>query len=91
MKIRSSGLALLVIALLALPFSSASAADSDSDNYPSRAVTTPVKVKVPIRTVNTPGTNGQNGIVQIRVGNSAPFSVMVDTGIVGLVVFPGAW
>ena len=90
-KIRSSGLALLVIALLALPFSSASAVDSDSDNYPSRAVTTPVKVKVPIRTVNTPGTNGQNGIVQIRVGNSAPFSVMVDTGIVGLVVFPGAW
>lgn len=67
------------------------AADADAENYPSRAVTAPVQVKVPIRTVNTPGSNGQSGIVVIRVGNSAPFSVMLDTGSVGLRVFAGAW
>jgi hypothetical protein len=90
-KIHSFGVGLIAMALLAIPSGPASAVDSDSDNYPSRAVTAPVKVKVPIRTIDTPGTNGQNGVVEIRVGNSAPFSVMVDTGIVGLVVFPGAW
>ena len=78
-------------ALLSSLASPAFAADSDADNYPSRAVTTAVKVKVPIRTIDTPGTNGQSGIVEIRVGNSAPFAVMLDTGSVGLRVFPGAW
>ena len=78
-------------ALLGSSVGAAFAADSDTDNYPSRAVSAPVKVKVPIRTIDTPGTSGQSGIVDIRVGNSAPFAVMLDTGSVGLRVFPGAW
>ena len=82
---------MLAFALLGGQVAPAFAADSDTDNYPSRAVTAPVKVKVPIRTIDTPGTNGQSGIVEIRVGNSAPFAVMLDTGSVGLRVFPGAW
>lgn len=81
----------IAFALLGGHVAPAFATDSDTDNYPSRAVTAPVKVKVPIRTIDTPGTNGQNGIVEIRVGNSAPFAVMLDTGSVGLRVFPGAW
>jgi len=88
---RSLVLSLLACTLLGSQVGPAIAADSDTDNYPSRAVTAPVEVKVPIRTIDTPGTNGQNGIVEIRVGNSAPFAVMLDTGSVGLRVFPGAW
>jgi hypothetical protein len=91
LKIRSLIIGVVSCALLGAPVSSSFAADSDLDNSPSRAVSAPVKVKVPIRTIDTPGTNGQSGIVEIRVGNSAPFAVMLDTGSVGLRVFPGAW
>jgi hypothetical protein len=88
---RSVLVSLVACALLGSAVAPAIAADSDTDNYPSRAVTAAVTVKVPIRTIDTPGTNGQSGIVEIRVGNSAPFAVMLDTGSVGLRVFPGAW
>lgn len=91
MRIRSLVAGAITCALLGSLSSPAFAVDSDADNYPSRAVTTSVKVKVPVRTIDTPGTNGQSGIVEIRVGNSAPFAVMLDTGSVGLRVFPGAW
>ena len=91
MRIPSLIAGAVTCALLGSLAGPAFAADSDTENYPSRAVTAAVKVKVPIRTIDTPGTNGQNGIVEIRVGNSAPFAVMLDTGSVGLRVFPGAW
>ena len=51
----------------------------------------PLTIDVPMPTVAAPGREGMNGIVEIRVGRSAPFKVMVDTGSVGLRVFPGAW
>ncbi len=91
LKIRALIIGLISCALLGSQVGASFAADSDLDNSPSRAVSAPVKVKVPIRTIDTPGTNGQSGIVEIRVGNSAPFAVMLDTGSVGLRVFPGAW
>jgi hypothetical protein len=51
----------------------------------------PVRIDVPVPTIPAPGRDGMNGVMQIRVGRSAPFLVMVDTGSVGLRVFPGAW
>jgi hypothetical protein len=53
--------------------------------------TQPVTVSVPLRTITSPDAKGMNGIVEIRLGRSAPFAVMLDTGSVGLRVFPGAW
>ncbi len=91
MKIRSLAVGLIACAFLGAQLGPAFGADPDTDNYPSRAITTAVTVNVPIRTIDTPGTNGQSGLVEIRVGKSAPFAVMLDTGSVGLRVFPGAW
>ena len=50
----------------------------------------PGEVVVPITTVNASGQDGLNGAVKIRLGNSAPFLVMLDTGSVGLRLFPSA-
>jgi hypothetical protein len=72
------------ISLLALPGAVAAADDSDVQTASARE---PVNVSVPIRTINTPDRSGQNGILDIQVGRAAPISVMVDTGIVGLVLF----
>ncbi len=91
MKIRTLVVGLLAFAFLGTQVGPVFAVDPDMDNYPSRAAATAVTVNVPIRTIDTPGTNGQSGIVEIRVGKSAPFAVMLDTGSVGLRVFPGAW
>jgi hypothetical protein len=82
---------LLCVAIVGTQLSTAAAAGSGTDNSSSAAVTVPITVNVPIRTIETPGTSGQSGIVEIRVGKSAPFAVMLDTGSVGLRVFPGAW
>lgn len=70
--------------LLVLPSSFAHADDADVQSSAARE---PVAVSVPIRTINTPDRTGQNGILEIQVGRAAPISVMVDTGIVGLVLF----
>lgn len=56
---------------------------------PTEAAKTPVTVAVPIRTIATPGTSGQSGIIEMRVGSSAPISVMLDTGSVGLRLWSG--
>ncbi|MGI9137046.1 MAG: hypothetical protein ACR2JS_08340 [Candidatus Nanopelagicales bacterium] len=72
------------LSLLALPATSAQADDADVATSAARESVT---VTVPIRTINTPDHNGQNGILEIRVGNAAPISVMVDTGIIGLLLF----
>ena len=88
---RALAVSLLCVAIAGTQLSTATAADVDTDNSSSAAVAVPVTVNVPIRTIDTPGTSGQSGIVEIRVGKSAPFAVMLDTGSVGLRVFPGAW
>jgi hypothetical protein len=72
------------VSLLALPATYASADDTDVSTSAARESVT---VTVPIRTFNTPDRTGQNGIMEIQVGQAAPISVMVDTGIVGLVLF----
>ena len=51
----------------------------------------PVTLELPVRTVETPGRNGHNGTIRMRVGGSAPLRVIVDTGFSGLLIFPGAW
>jgi hypothetical protein len=48
------------------------------------------KIRVPITTIDASLQDGQNGAVQIRIGKSAPFTVMLDTGSVGLRLFPKA-
>ena len=72
------------LSLLSLPASVAHADDSDVQSSAARESAT---VTVPIRTMNTPDRTGQNGILEIQVGKAAPISVMVDTGIVGLLLF----
>lgn len=82
-----------MLLLVALP--SVAAADTNEiDAATSIAARTPITISLPITTVETPGRNaqnGQNGILTIRVGRSAPIRVIVDTGVTGLVMFPGAW
>jgi hypothetical protein len=72
------------VSLLAFP---SSIAHADDAHVQSLAAREPVAVSIPIRTINTPDRTGQNGILEIQVGRAAPISVMVDTGIVGLVLF----
>lgn len=48
-------------------------------------------VVVPVVTVDAPASRGRNGIVEVRLGDRAPIRVMLDTGSVGLRVFPGGW
>lgn len=60
---------------------------------PSAVVALPDRspsVTIPIETVNSSLAPGFNGVVTIRVGNSEPFRVMLDTGSVGLMLFPNA-
>lgn len=52
---------------------------------------TPPTVQLPVRTMQTPGRNGQNGTITMQVGASAPIRVIVDTGFSGLLLFPGVW
>ncbi|MBI1352428.1 MAG: hypothetical protein GC156_15090 [Actinomycetales bacterium] len=80
-----------VLALLIPPGSAAVADEPAPLNGGQAASSQPVTVDVPMPTVPAPGRQGMNGVVEIRVGRSAPFLVMVDTGSVGLRVFPGAW
>ena len=77
-------IAALGLSLLAVP---ATLAHADDAGVQSPAAREPIAVSVPIRTINTPDRTGQNGILEIQVGKAAPISVMVDTGIVGLVLF----
>jgi hypothetical protein len=48
------------------------------------------ELRVPIATINSSLQDGLNGAVQIRIGKSKPFTVMLDTGSVGLRLFPKA-
>lgn len=72
------------MSLLVLPLPLAHADDTDVQTSAARES---VSVSVPIRTINAPDRSGQNGILEIRVGNAEPISVMVDTGIIGLLLF----
>lgn len=81
---------LLVASFLAFTPASADTFASDvTPQPPTEAAKTPVTVAVPIRTIATPGTSGQSGIIEMRVGSSAPISVMLDTGSVGLRLWSG--
>ncbi len=70
----------LLGALIAVPSAGASPAASSE-----------VTVQVPVRLVQAPITNALYGMTTIRIGNSAPIRVTVDTGSVGLRLLPGAW
>ena len=76
--------------LVGIP-SFAQADTSDADSATSSAARAPVTISIPITTADTPGRNGQNGVLTIRVGRSAAIRVIVDTSFSGLVLFPGAW
>jgi len=93
-KLKGTALAgsigLLIAGLLAFTPAAAETFGSDvTPQPPTEAAKTPVTVAVPIRTITTPGTSGQSGIVEIQVGSSAPISVMLDTGSVGLRLWSG--
>lgn len=81
--------AVLVGSIAALPVLPAHA-DTEIEMFSSTAAREPVSMKVPVRMVRGPQATGQNGMVVIRLGNSAPIPVIIDTGFTGLVLFPGA-
>jgi hypothetical protein len=90
----TSAVAMVVTASLVSPARAADALDTLDPDAPassSPAATQPPTVSIPVRTVDTPGRGGQNGTIVMRVGNSAPIRVIVDTGFSGLVLFPGVW
>ncbi|MEN8904087.1 MAG: hypothetical protein ABF312_08885 [Candidatus Nanopelagicales bacterium] len=66
MKIPLVAASILCVAIAGTQFGAASAADLDTDNSSSAAVAVPVTVNVPIRTIDTPGTSGQSGIVEVH-------------------------
>lgn len=79
-------------ALLLVGSSTLAQADTNEANSAtSSAARAPVTISLPITTADTPGRNGQNGILTMRVGRSAPIRVIVDTHFSGLVLFPGVW
>lgn len=67
------------------------AAETDVELSGSDAARQTPTVSIPVRTVTSPGRDGENGTILMRVGRSAPIRVIVDTGFSGLIVFPGAW
>lgn len=83
--------AIVATALVGTVAPATMADDSAPLNGGEAAASQPIEIDVPLPTVAAPGREGMNGIVEIRVGRSAPFRVMLDTGSVGLRVFPGAW
>lgn len=66
------------------------AAELDTGASSSPAAQEAPTVSVPVRSFDSPR-GGENGTIIMRVGNSAPIRVIVDTGFSGLVTFPGAW
>lgn len=50
-----------------------------------------VLVKIPLNLKQSPETRALYGMTTIRIGNSAPIRVVVDTGSVGLRLLPTAW
>lgn len=50
-----------------------------------------VVVDIPLTLKQSPETRALYGMTTIRIGNSAPIRVTVDTGSVGLRLLPGAW
>jgi hypothetical protein len=74
-------------AVLAVP---ANADEPAPLNGGQAASTQPVIVRVPLRTELSPSNFGMSGIVEMRVGRSAPVRVLLDTGSTGLRLFPGA-
>jgi hypothetical protein len=69
----------MALAATTIATASAAAAPERAD-----AISDPVTVSVAIGTLKTPGKSGYNGILRVKVGQSKPIRVMVDTGIVGL-------
>lgn len=62
----------------------------DTGTSSSAAAQQTPSVSIPVRTIDSPR-GGENGTIVMRVGNSAPLRVIVDTGFSGLITFPGAW
>ena len=89
MQVRGSFAAVACMALLLVASGSAWAADGTGGTSGSSSSGSHLPVSVPVRTLDTPDRTGQNGIVSIRVGSSAPLSVMLDTGSVGLRLWNG--
>lgn len=69
---------------LTLIVSTLPAAHASAGGERSQAAKTPRIVNVPVTIINTPGRSGFNGIVDVRLGNTAPIRVILDTGSVGL-------
>lgn len=88
---RARVIALTAVMLLALPMTPARA-DSEVDESASTAARAAATVTVPVRTMGgLRALTGKSGSIDIRIGNSPPIRVALDTGFTGLVLIPGAW
>ena len=90
MRLRTVGLSVASVALLAVSMTPAYA-DPDATDSGSIAAQEPAQVTVPLRMMDGPRLAGQSGVAEIRLGGSAPIPVVVDTGFTGLILFPNAW
>jgi len=88
---RAAAVVTATMATVGLILATPAQADDAPLNGGEAAISQPVEIDIPVPTVAAPGREGMNGVMEITVGRSAPFLVMVDTGSVGLRVFPGAW
>lgn len=73
--------AALAIGLLASTQVAVYALQSDDT---ATSASNPSTGHIPVTMIDTPGRSGSSGIIPLRMGNSAPIMVMVDTGSVGL-------
>lgn len=83
--------ACIAVCAALLTSGAATAASSSTGQLTTLSRPVPVTVELPVRTMQTPGRNGENGTILMRVGSSAPIRVIVDTGFSGLLLFPGVW
>lgn len=87
-RLLSAALAVAVVcSSVALP---ARAAETDTGSSSSPAAQQTPTVAIPVKTMSSPR-GGENGTILMRIGNSAPIRVIIDTGFSGLITFPGAW
>lgn len=92
MRIARLTVAVAALALLAAPVGPAHAEDADVAASASTAAREPATVSVPIATMGgLRALSGKSGSVEIRLGDSPPIRVALDTGFTGLILIPGAW
>lgn len=81
---RALRIALPTILAVGLLVSTQATVHAQQSDDTATAASNPRTGHIPVTMIDTPGRSGSSGIIPLRMGNSAPIMVMVDTGSVGL-------